>query len=320
MKKPLFYTFIDSNKPDIIVVTETWLTTEMHDNEIFPPELGYTVYRRDRVDKREGGVIILVNSKITSVLRSEFNTNCEYLWVQLNLAVAKSVLIGAYYKPYEYDPESIASFEELKISLSLVNQTNSNVWLLVDFNLPKVDWENLIPSPDCNHQTFYSECLEVLDDCLLEQMVTSPTRGQNILDLFLTTIPTLVDNVFITPGLSDHDIVLTQVIVKPEVLKQVPRSIHLYKKADSDQLKQSIRDVCVELKQSDLATITVQSMWDKFPTGLEQGIDKFIPVRKAGTRDGFPWINQEIRRLIRKRDKLYKRWSRSGRPYDKAGL
>ena len=42
----------------------------------------------------------------------------------------------------------------------------------------------------------------------------------------------------------------------------------------------------------------------------------FIPVRKAGTRDGFPWINQEIRRLIRKRDKLYKRWSRSGRPYD----
>ena len=49
----------------------------------------------------------------------------------------------------------------------------------------------------------------------------------------------------------------------------------------------------VELKQSDLATTTVQSMWDRFATGLEQGIDKFIPVRKAGTRDGFPWINQE---------------------------
>ena len=74
----------------------------------------------------------------------------------------------------------------------------------------------------------------------------------------------------------------------------------------------------VELKQSDLATTTVQSMWDRFATGHEQGIDKFIPVRKAGTRDGFPWINQEIRRLMRKRDKLYKRWSRSGRPYDQS--
>ena len=54
--------------------------------------------------------------------------------------------------------------------------------------------------------------------------------------------PTLVDNVSITPGLSDHDIVLIQVNVKPEVLKQVPRNIHLYKKADWDQLKQSMRD------------------------------------------------------------------------------
>ena len=77
-----------------------------------------------------------------------------------------------------------------------------------------------------------------------------------------------------------------------------------------------MRDVYVELKQSDLATTTVQSMWDRFATRLEQGIDKFIPVRKASTRDGFPWINQEICRLMRKRDKLYKRWSRPGIPYD----
>ena len=150
---------------------------------------------------------------------------------------------------------------------------------------------------------------------MLDQMVTSPTLGQNILDLFLTTNPTLMDNVSITPGLSDHDIVLIQVNVKSEVLKQVPRNIYLYKKADWDQLKQSMRDVYVELKQSNLATTTVQSMLDRFATRLEQSIDKFIAVRKAGTRDGFPWINQEIRRLMRKRDKLYTRWSRSGRPY-----
>ena len=129
--------------------------------------------------------------------------------------------------------------------------------------------------------------------------MTSPTRGQNTLDLFLTTNPTLVDNVSITPGFSDHDIVLTQVNVKPEVLKQVPRNIHLYMKAGWDQLKQSMRDVYFELKQ---------------------GINNFIPIRKAGTRDGFPRINQEIRRLMRKSDKLYKRWSRPGRPFDQSRL
>ena len=45
-------------------------------------------------------------------------------------------------------------------------------------------------------------------------------------------------------------IVLAQVNVKPEVIKQILRNIHLYKKADWDQLKQSMMNV--------LATITVK--------------------------------------------------------------
>ena len=166
--------------------------------------------------QKGGGVIILVNSKSTSELKSDYHTNCENLWVQLNLAGSKSVLIGAYYKPHESDQ---ARFEELIKSLTLVNQTNSTVWLLGDFNLPKVHWENLKPLPDCSHPIFLRECLEALKDCLREQTVTSPTQGQNILGLFFTTNPTLVDNVSVTPGLSDHDIVLSKVNAKPEITK-----------------------------------------------------------------------------------------------------
>ena len=98
-------------------------------------------------------------------------------------------------------------------------------------------------------------------------------------------------------------------------IKQVPRDIPLYKKADWDQLKQSIRDIHTELL-SNPATTDIQDLWDKFASGLQRGIDKHIPIRRSGTKDGFPWINQEIRRLMRKRDKLYKHWSRSGRPDD----
>ena len=76
-----------------------------------------------------------------------------------------------------------------------------------------------------------------------------------------------------------------------------------------------MRDFQSELL-TDLANIGVQELWDKFTSRLEQGIDKFFPTRKACTRDGFPWINQEIRRLMRKRNRLYKRMKRSGRPND----
>ena len=150
-KRPLFYTFIDLNKPDIIVGTETWLTAEIHDNEIFSPELGVTNSH------------LYLDQNLIPIAKTYGSR-------------AKSVLIGAYYKPHKADPESIASFEELKKSLTLVNQTNSAVWLLGDFYLPEIDWENLIPSPEYGHPTFYRDCLEVLDGCLLEQMVTSPTR------------------------------------------------------------------------------------------------------------------------------------------------
>ena len=87
------------------------------------------------------------------------------------------------------------------------------------------------------------------------QMVTSPTRGPNTLDLFFTTNPTLVKTVSVIPGLSDHDIVLAEVNSRPQLTKQVPRDIPLYKKADWDQLKHSMRDLYEELQSSPSSSV-----------------------------------------------------------------
>ena len=113
-------------------------------------------------------------------------------------------------------------------------------------------------------------------------METVPTRGQNILDLFFTTNSTLVHEVSVLPGLSDHDLVIEEVNSRPELIQQVPRDIQLYKKADWDQLKQSMRDIHTELL-SNPATTDIQELWDKFASGLQQGIDKHIPIRRSGT-------------------------------------
>ena len=64
---------MELTKPDIIVGTETWLINEMFDIEFFPPELGFTVYRRDRVGQKGDGVIILVRSALSSEEKSGFN-------------------------------------------------------------------------------------------------------------------------------------------------------------------------------------------------------------------------------------------------------
>ena len=100
-----------------MVGTETWLTNEMFDSEFFPPELGFTVYLRDRIGQKGGWVIILVRSALSSEEKSEFNSDCENLWVKPNLVGSKSVLIGAYFKPHELDQHGL---HELSKSLDMM--------------------------------------------------------------------------------------------------------------------------------------------------------------------------------------------------------
>ena len=59
-------------------------------------------------------------------------------------------------------------------------------------------------------------------------MITQPTRYGNILDLFLTTNPTLVEQVSCQPGLSDHDVVIAQCALKPTVERQKPRKVPVF--------------------------------------------------------------------------------------------
>ena len=92
---------------------------DIHDSELFPPDLGYTTYRRDRSDHKDGGVLILVKSAFISQAKPEYNKNAEIVWIQLNLLGSKSVLKGDYYKPHELDEPSLT---ERAKSINLVNQ------------------------------------------------------------------------------------------------------------------------------------------------------------------------------------------------------
>ena len=45
-KVPEFHCLIETEKPDIVIGTESWLSPDIFNGEIFPP--GYTVFRADR--------------------------------------------------------------------------------------------------------------------------------------------------------------------------------------------------------------------------------------------------------------------------------
>ena len=147
-------------------------------------------------------------------------------------------------------------------------------------------------------------------------MVSEPTRQDNTLDLFLTNNDSLVSKVTILPGISDHDIISCMVRFKPIILKQVPRVVPLYCKADWTAFKAFAKDKCEELLK-DHPSKSVEDLWSSFKSVNHNGIAKFVPSKILGTKKSLPWITQPMKRLIRKRNKLFHKQKSSKSPTDR---
>ena len=74
-----------------------------------------------------------------------------------------------------------------------------------DFNLSHIDWETQSTIPNCPKPGLCHELIDICNDFGFDQVVSKPTRGKNILDLFFTNNSTLVERSNVIPGMSDHD-------------------------------------------------------------------------------------------------------------------
>ena len=127
-KRGAFQNLVDGCNPDIVVATETWLTPEQADGEIgeegrFSEE--YSVHRRDRSVSPGGGVLVAIRRDLNGVRRVDLETDCELLWVKIDIIGSKSLYVGGFYRPHVNDK---VSAESLKNSLSrIIDKTNSHI-------------------------------------------------------------------------------------------------------------------------------------------------------------------------------------------------
>ena len=311
-KRETFYNLLDSSRPDIVIATETWLKSEVGDSEFFSDN--YNVYRRDRITTTTGGgIIIAINSEYISSVEEIVDTdNTELLWVKINITGARSLYVGACYRPRADDS---ATLDSLNNSLSRINCEKSIVLLGGDFNFPGWDWASSQLKPKSPCPSLHLKFGEMLNDYGLTQVVTEPTRSGNILDLLITNRPSQVNRVQILPGIGDHDIPYAELEVIPTRKKQVPRSIPLYRKANWGDLEQHMSEVGCNIRNSE-DTASVEDLWSTFKQGYSEGLKKFIPHKNTKSKDSCPWISPDLRKLIRRRDRAYKASKSSGRTQD----
>ena len=52
---------------------------------------------------------------------------------------------------------------------------------------------------------------------------------------------------------------------------------------------------------------TINELWNEFKTSMHSLVDKYIPSKLAKGKDSLPHITSEIRKLIKKRDRLFRK-------------
>ena len=295
--------------PDFICATETWLDSSIDSAEFLPE--GYSVYRRDRPNDRHGGVFFAFKEDLPITRRPDLESKSETIWCQLNIKGERTILFGTVYKPKHDDITTVMDFAK---SLDLINSCNklSDIVIQGDFNQPNINWEDNSILSDVNaSKETAEELLHTIYNNGIDQLVRKPTRGKRILDLVLTNNKSIVKEVEVIAGLSDHDAVKTVMKIGMKGTKKPPRKVYLRIKADVDGIKRDLK-VFQEEFLATLADSTVQASWDKFENKIKEVMEKYIPFKMSSNRRNLPWFERKHRRLCRKKQRLYNKARRSG--------
>ena len=181
---------MDTENTDVIIGTETWLSSSVKICEYFPSN--YSVFRKDRL-YGYGGVLIAVKGLSCQEL-DELCSDCEAIWINVSISSRKHAYVGAFYNPYS----SHEALDALDSSLSklLKKSGNSVIYLVGDFNLGgDICWETSTVTRGSRYAAACEKLLRMCGTYNLEQVVNKATRGDKIPDLFFTTNSTRIGSV-----------------------------------------------------------------------------------------------------------------------------
>ena len=214
----------------------------------------------------------------------------------------------------------VGQIEQLDKVLNFIqdehNKSDSTTILLGgDFNVPWIDWETGIIGPNCSNKAMCEKLLECLSEHHLQQLQHKSTRLDSVLDLFCSNKPALVKDITVIPGVSDHDMVVIDTELKMHLNKKKPRNIKLWSKADWTRIKKDMTDY-QETFMTKAAERSVDENYLDFTKFVNKMINSYVPEKRASSRRNAPWITPELRKLCRKKQRLYNKARRSHKPGD----
>ena len=291
---------VEQNRYDIMGFTESWLNEAIDDAEIELP--GYKIFRKDRksdIKTRGGGVILYIKDEINVVLNEDICDDRfpEALFCNIESSGEKT-LLGICYRPPDSTIDNDAGL------YNIINQiSNQNSIIMGDFNFSEIAWHDPHSFSD-NHPFINS-----LSDNFLFQLVEEPTRGENCLDLVLSSDETFIDNVVVGEpfSTSDHNKIEFDIIISKFRLDEGVQSYN-YFKADYQQ----IIDAAVDRKWDDFNNLSANDFWLDLKHELLDLRNTFVP-KSNKMKFKCKWVTKNVIRKRRAKVKAWIKYKKSGR-------
>ena len=238
----------------------------------------------------------------------EMETDCEVVFCKISIVGSRTLHLGTFYRSDVTDTTGLSSLPD---SLSRIPRSHCLVL--------GGDWFDYGPELKNNVTNVgkHDRLVELMFDHGLTQHIHDVTRvdpfhgTENTLDLLFSNRPGSVISARVVPGVSYHDAPLMEISLKPIRVTKKPQEVPQYKSANwvkfSEYITAELNKASPELTINAPPDADVDLIWNKFRDILTEGISLFIPHRKTRVRLDLPYITGEIRRLIRRRDRLYKK-------------
>lgn len=302
--------FLYTCSADILIGTETWLSADISNSELnFPAQ--FTVFRKDRSISKGGGVIIAVKQEFQPS-DIAYDSSIEAIWVTAQSAHT-TVIIGACYRPPDSGPEFV---DLLNDSLEYVHAHYPNSVLILggDFNYPGIDWASSSVSSNSSHR---HECLRFLHLThvhLMTQLVTEPTRGDNILDLLFTN-NSQEALTHVLEEISDHRVVHCSLYLPRADKSKVTKQLLNYACADIDKMNRMLDDF-IPIFESSFEHRAANENWLQFRDTLKKIEECCVPKLTISTKTNDPWFTRDVKRCLNRKKRAFKRATRTNTPED----
>ena len=276
---------------DLIIATETWIPPKTSIN-IRGFDLVISSSRKNTEFSKYGGCAIYVKSSIDLQIKNvqEINDVPNAQIVQVEF---KSLVLFAFYRSPNQDPEEFASFADFFESIE-----NPNFVAAGDLNCRSLDWQEGLNTNDSENRIFIH--MQAMN---AHQYVTEPTHSkEGILDIIIST-PDIVQSTKVVqkPKISDHYSVIFAMKLHNSIIE--PINYPSPKDVQADDLNNLLSIYnWFELDYND-----TESTNSLITSRLQNSFESLIPMKTyiPDSKNGFTKRTNDQIRLVKQKRRLH---------------